>query len=332
MRKTRNQIFAFLLCAACLLAFCPSAAFAAGLVDVNRDVDLAIHYTHESVPVANVPFDVYRVADIDENAQFSLAGDFQKYPVSLDCETSDEWKSLAETLAAYVECDGISPLDSGATDEQGSVVFPKRQPRLATGLYLVVGHAANVGGYTYTTEPFLVSLPNLNQASDAWEYSVTATPKFARELTPPSPSDSTVERKVVKVWKGNGAQSRPTEAVVTLLRNGVPYDVVSLNEGNNWRHAWDALPEYDEHGSKITWSVVEKELANYTVRVAQDGVTFTVTNTYTPHGPGDGTDGGAPGDTPTLPQTGVLWWPVLLLAAGGLLLLALGTLNRNRGR
>lgn len=39
----------------------------------------------------------------------------------------------------------------------------------------------------------------------------------------------------------------------------------------------------------IVWSVVEKKLENYTVLITQDGVTFVVTNTYSPGEPTDDT-------------------------------------------
>ena len=60
--------------------------------------------------------------------------------------------------------------------------------------------------------------------------------------------------------------------------------------------------------------------AGYTVTVTQEGTLFVVTNTY-------------PGKTPPkLPQTGLLWWPVPLLACAGLALVLAGAGARRRGR
>lgn len=58
---------------------------------------------------------------------------------------------------------------------------------------------------------------------------------------------------------------------------------MTLNAANNWRYTWEKLPAYNKDGSKIVWSVVEKEPEGYTVLIARDGVTFTVTNTYAPN-------------------------------------------------
>ena len=47
--------------------------------------------------------------------------------------------------------------------------------------------------------------------------------------------------------------------------------------------------------------------------------------------PGGNTPGNPPGDTPKLPQTGQLWWPVPILGSGGLLLIAIGARLRRKG-
>ena len=166
MRNRTKRVCATALCILCLLALFPVRAAAAGAIDTRRDVRLTIEYRHDGKPVASVPFDLYYVASVDAYANFTLAGDFAAYPVTLENLTAAEWTALAETLAAYAERDNLTPLDSGKTDAQGTLIFPNKTNRLAPGLYLAVGKKHTAGGYTYTTEPFLVSLPNLE--NDAW--------------------------------------------------------------------------------------------------------------------------------------------------------------------
>ncbi len=88
-----------------------------------------------------------------------------------------------------------------------------------------------------------------------------------------------------------------------LLRDGKVFDTVTLSAANDWRYTWDELDESSK------WTVVEKELEDYTVLVTQEGTTFVVTNTY---------DEGTPEN----------WWPVPVLVAGGLLLIVIGVLRR----
>ena len=140
-------------------------------------------------------------------------------------------------------------------------------------------------GFSYITEPFLVSLPNLQKESDVWSYDVTAVPKHTQTENPPVPSEQTVDRKVLKVWKKDIPQLRPQQVTVQLLKDNIVYDTVILSEANSWRHFWGKLPEYNRDGSKIIWSVVEKELPHYTVLISAEGITFTVTNTYAPDPP-----------------------------------------------
>lgn len=412
MRNWIHRACAQLLVLLCLAALLPARTFAAGVIDASRDVRLTIEYRHDGEPVLSVPFDLYYVAGVDAYANFTLAGDFAEYPVSLESLTAAEWTALAETLAAYADRDALTPLDSGKTDARGMLAFPNQQERLAPGLYLLVGRRLVTERYTYTTEPFLIALPNLE--NDTWRYEVTASPKHMRTENPPTPPDDTVDWRVIKIWKDDVEELRPDEVVIELLKDGVIYDTVRLNEKNNWRYTWMGLPKYCADGSSIEWRVTEQLPKRYTVRNSREGNTFFVVNTYAPQksdsdtatrtvikrwddtgyeqkrpetitvtllkdgtvydtGTISRTDGwrytwndlprynsdgaeivwtlresAVPGysssiretgdtfiltNTPEqqkLPQTGLLWWPVPVLAAAGLLLLIFGMLLKRK--
>lgn len=287
MRKLSNRIIACMLCLMSMISLLSTPAFAADSIAVNQQTSLTIEYTHGHVPVPDVAFDLYYVASVDADGKFTLAGDFQKYPVTVDGLSTEGWKTLAETLAAYADRDLLKPLDSGKTDAQGELTFPNQQTNQKTGLYLVVGRKLVRDGYTYTTEPFLASLPNWDQQNSVWMYDVTATPKHTRTENPAEPSDRTVERRVLKIWKEDTQQSRPKEVTIQLLRDGVIFDTVQLNADNNWGHTWEKLPEYNEDGSKVAWTVTEEAPEDYTVLITREGITFTVTNTYSPREPSD---------------------------------------------
>ena len=136
------------------------------------------------------------------------------------------------------------------------------------------------------------------------------------------PPDDTDKRKVLKVWNDAGQEhDRPEKITVQLLKNGEVYDTVILNERNSWRYIWNDLPKYDKNGLPIEWRVVELTPEGYTVSITQESGTFVVTNT--PKQPSVMPPTDQPKE-PTLPQTGELWWPVPVLAAAGLLLIAAG--------
>ena len=82
-----------------------------------------------------------------------------------------------------------------------------------------------------------------------------------------------------------------------------------------WLYSWDKLPIYDKNGLEFNWSIREDAVSGYVSSTRQNGFTFVLTNTL---------------DKQKLPQTGVLWWPVPILAVAGLAFLIAGTLSRKK--
>lgn len=325
-RKILPVLLAFLLA----LALLPSVpAEAAGQIDLTEPVSLTIQYTCDGKAAANAAFSIYLAADVSERAEFTLTEDFSEYPVSLENLDGEGWNALASTLAGYAQRDQLSPLAAGNTDQNGMLTFSTNENGLRPGLYLVIGETYVNGKVSYAAEPFLISLPDEDDTGNTWSYEVTARPKYTAQE---EPENGTVSRRVRKVWKDEGSEdSRPSRVTVQLLRDGKVYDTVTLDQEGNWRYTWDDLDA--DH----SWTVVEKELPGYTVRVSREGATFVVTNTRKKNHerPGSGGGSGHSGSSgpsaatkgskgAALPQTGALWWPVPALLMAGVLLLILG--------
>ena len=337
---------------ALLLVCCLTpGAFAYGAIDTERETSLTVYFGKGGNGFADVEFQVYRVAEVSAGAKFTLTGDFADYPVKVNGLDSSGWRALAQTLESYAARDNLKPLRTAETGKNGKAVFG----HLETGLYLVTGDRYRQGRYTNTPEPFLIALPTLDGA-DVWIYDAVVSCKYDSDYTPPGGGgdDDTVNRKVLKVWKDGGNEDqRPKEIVVQLLRNGKVYDTVTLNAGNNWRHTWTGLDD------DYTWRVVEYETPEgYTVTVEREGITFVMTNTKEPDNPPDRPPDNPPDqppDTPPdnppdepdepdepgtpdepgepgLPQTGMLWWPVPVLACAGLFLFLMGWGKRRHGK
>lgn len=317
---------AAILCVLLIGLFQAGDAYAAGSVDVSAPTSLTLTYEHVGVTIGKVPVRIYRVASVDESDVYTLNGDFSSYPVKLDTAfTSSEWDSAANTLKGYVTADGISPTAQGATASDGTVNFSG----LTSGLYLVISdQVTESDGITYVTAPFLISLPNLD-SNDRWVYDVTSQPK----VTTSSPSSADIQYKVVKHWSDEGYESiRPTSITVGIYRDGALDSTQTLDGSNDWSYSWKATDD----GS--VWSVVEMDVPDdYTVTVTQEGVTFIATNTYvpptTPTNPG-GTTPPSSGSNVSLPKTGdtTPWWPIILAAGSGLILLVIGLRRRSSDR
>ena len=133
--------------------------------------------------------------------------------------------------------------------------------------------------------------------------------------TPEEPTGDTTRRSVIKVWNDKNYETkRPQSVKISLKCNGETYDTQVLSAANNWRCSWDTLPRYDADGNEYVWTLEEEKVNSYVGSLSTVGYTFILTNSY----------------TGKIPQTGLLWWPVPLLIAGGLALLIVGIMLRKR--
>lgn len=302
MRNTnkRNLSALLALVLALLLALPAMAAGSAGLT---------IYHERE-----NVRFDLYHVA-VASDAGWQPTDDFAAYPVTLPDEDSPaaDWRAAAETLAAYVAQDTPIPAASGRV-ASGSVQFGA----LEEGLYLAIGETVRQNDTLYIPVPVLIHVQG----------DTAVTIKAEETAVTPEPAEYTV----AKVWQG-GENARPLSVTVQLLCDGQPDRTVTLNALNGWRYTWTSEPGH-------LWQVAEQNVPDgFAVAVEQDGLAFTVTNTW--QQPGQPEQPGQTGSTPvpgtpstggTLPQTGQLWWPVPLLVILGVICVGVGRFRARRKR
>lgn len=338
--KKRNFICLISLIFTLLIPMTVSAA--------GETSSLHIHYYHDNGSIPNAFFRIFRIADMSERGVYTITKSFSDYSLSFDDLKNDDGE-LAAALAAYADRDNIVSEAEGNTDAQGNLYFRD----IPAGIYLVTGSAVTLDKNIYFPQPSIVPVPARNN-DGILSYEVTIEPKFESR-----PIDENIERKVLKIWKdGGNEQNRPNEITVQLLCNGKVYEEQTLNAKNNWRYTWKELdPAYN-------WQILEKEVPeNYKLAVKQQGVTFTLTNTY--HKPNDQPTTTPPtstsSDTPTsnqptsnqatsnqptsnqptsnipetpldkLPQTGMLWWPVpILLGIGAILCIIGGIVYKGR--
>ena len=313
----KHQLLAALL----VLLLCVSLAapaLAAGDIDLTHANTLTVCYQDGAAPLSGAQFDLYLVATTDRCGELTATGAFASFPVNISGKNDDAWRALASTLEGCVALNQVLPTDSGTTDTLGRLTFPTTPRHLTAGLYLLLGRRHMQNGCYYDAAPCMVLLPTQDLASNTWLYDVTVAPKF--DVQPIPPDDTTTVRSVRKIWADDGhTDQRPASVTVQLLRDGVVYDTVILSHANNWRYDWSALDP------NSVWTVVELTPSGYWASVTRENGEFFLTNTYS----------GAQPPTPTnpsdrLPQTGLLWWPVPLLAACGLAALAAALLLKRR--
>lgn len=205
----------------------------------------------------------------------------------------------------------------------------------------------------YEPQTALIALPEDSQGTSEGmdPYQVTAVLKFEKNDKPGKPEEPEEEEEtkihVLKVWKQDQEKERPDSIVVELLQTDVEgnttvADRQILTKENQWSYTWKNL------STLMRWSVSEAEVPNgYTVAVTREGNTVVLTNTAKKPGKSDG-EVNPPSKKPTdkttnktvnkitdktsdkLPQTGQLWWPVLVLLFAGAICLLVGRVLRDR--
>lgn len=286
---------------------------------------------------------LYRVAEYEESGSFTLTEQFQKYPVSLEQKSQEGWQGTADALADYIRRDGITADAVLISGSDRTVCFTD----LNWGLYLVLGQTTELqeDGKTQIYEPqtALIALPeDSKETSEGTDpYQVTAVLKFEKNDKPGNPEETKIH--VLKVWKQDQEKERPDSIVVELLQTDVEgnttvVDRQTLTKENQWSYTWKNL------STLMRWSVSEAEVPNgYTVAVTREGDTVVLTNTAKKSGNPDG-EVNPPSKKPTdktvnkttdktsdkLPQTGQLWWPVLVLLFVGAICLLAGRVLRDR--
>lgn len=286
-----------LLCLALLLL--PVLAGAEAL-QPDRAASLTLWLKDEGQPVPGAVFAIRRVAALDGAGRYTLLPGYVLPDGDInDTQGAAQWTALAETLAATAgQADAAAP-----TDSAGKAVF---QPLIA-GLYLVTADPAQTGGWVYEFAPFLVCVPG--KTDGEWDYAPQAEVKFTRTVP-------VKDLRIVKYWYDNGAaQGRPAAIEAEIYRDGELYATVTLNKENNWMYTLAGLESAHE------WTVKEKTVptgyeASYSE--APDGLIIANTLKQKPTAP------------PDIPQTGLAWWPVPVLAVLGLVLILTGCLLRRK--
>ncbi len=304
MCKIYKRINVIILSLLLSLSLFPVTASARDRVDVDRTGSITLSY-----PIEGTEFRLYRVGDFTSGGELVLLEEYSKYPISLEQEDQDGWQTLATTVDGYITADHITPTETKKADAKGQVAFETG----ALGVYLVTWDTHVTNGKIYEAQPFFITLPSLNEEDESWIYDVTPKVKYTT-------SDlKTIDIHVHKAWNDqkNAQKKRPDKINVQLLCDGEVWENVELTAANSWNYDWTGLEKGHD------WKVTEQDVpSGYTVKVTKEGDTFVITNTL-------------PGTLkkPTssrLPQTGMLWWPVPVLAALGLFFFLIGWLCRKR--
>lgn len=294
------------------------------------EATLQVKLAYDNQPLPGVTVTLHRVADISEVSPwitFTLSGKFATCPVKLEDLDSDGWATAAFTLANYAGADNIPPDATATTGADGCAQFDK----LEQGLYLVQAAQYGNGRYRYMAAPTLLELPSYNESTHQWELNAEVEMKVERTQKPEEPGPDTPSDKpsepgtpagaslsVHKVWN-SGTAEQPESVTVEVVTEGKSVANAQLTAATGWCHTFTGLD------SSKQYSVVERGVPQgYTVTISTGSDGYIITNTAVNY-----TQASQASLTGLIPQTGLLWWPVPVLAVLGLLLFAAGWKKHN---
>lgn len=286
----RNKIISFCLIAVLLIAL-PITAYAQNL-DFNRlgSIRVTLLEKNGTSPIVGAELSIYHVATVELNASGNLSYTYTK-PFEA-CGAVIDDPELATKLDQFLNTHSITATKA-VTDSLGTATCAE----LPLGLYFVK-QTNTVAGFA-PCKPFLVTVPLLSDG--VYHYDVEATPKTeVAKLT---------SITIKKVWNTDETSKVPDSVTVQLLQNGAIVKTATLNAQNQWQVTFPDMPESDDY------SVQEINIPQgFTVTYAQNGYSYTVTNTA------------------ALIQTGQLTWPIPVLAFIGVVLLIVGTVILRKER
>lgn len=286
-------------------------------------------------------WNIYKVAELQDDGTCELYGDFAQYPVSFEDFSASALTDIARTLENYVVLDNVAPYASGVSDDNGEVFFND----VPDGIYLLLGKYVELNDMFYSPAPFIVSV---NYEGDGEPMELFAYAKYTVMST------ASFGRYSVEKQFGNLASvPEDPDAFVTveIYCDGNLYKTVELNAENKWTYSWVSDDYHD-------WRVKEINVPiEYYVNYGRDRATLTVVNTKKKVFPGSDTlTTTVPTTTTTetttsettttsiktvnatttittsakLPQTGQLWWPIPMLSMAGMVFLSVGLVMRTK--
>lgn len=299
MKDFNRKHLALILLVVMVIVMLPIHVFAEGNQPIDVECQLNINYNYGDTPISDAKFHVYKVGEVYMNGSAELTGDFAG--LDIDLGDADQLKMAGVTMYNFVSEKGIQPDYEVVTNEKGKANLVA----LDAGIYLVVGQPRIEGDDGYFTDPQVIFFPhNPGLESEYWNSNITINPKATvRCILDP------LVYTAKKTWVDKGAESlRPDSIVVRLYENGVEYDSVKLSKDNNWSYVWKDL------NPKSEWTLKEDVVLDYRADITLENDTFIVKNTF---------EGELPSDE-TIDQTGLLWWPVPLMAFVGMVFVILG--------
>lgn len=321
MTKKLHKFLAVSICAMTALFMLCGLSFTASSETIKGSLTLICK--KDDMILSGMKWSLYKVGD-RKGKEYVLGGEFVDYPVSLADTSAEGLSAAAATLENYAVLDKIKSDASGIIDEEGYLKFPK----LEKGIYMVCGKNFYLDDTVYEPSAVLVEInPSVGEEGiDLMVY-----PKLIYKVL----SETSRSHVLKKVWTDDGRLHPAIQ--VEIYKDDVLEDTITLEGANSWTYTW-----FSENYAE--WRVKETVVpSGYTVTYRMSDGQYVIENTY---GSGYSEETTEPetqqvttpptvtvtatgGSVQKLPQTGQLWWPVPVMACGGVVMIIVGLRLRN---
>ncbi|MBQ9809508.1 MAG: Cna B-type domain-containing protein [Ruminococcus sp.] len=344
---------AALCCAFAMVFWCAAGGLMFRTSAEENEGSLTLWCAKDEDVVADMHWQIYRVGHREAN-DYVFEGPFAEYRATLGDRSKPmlEWSNetvaaAGETLKLKTIVDEIPFRSEGVTNKNGTLTFSG----LEDGLYLVWGDILEKGNLTYIPSALFFEMNGEDSAF------LNAYPKIILRDVYAGGNNYSVK----KIWDNDEDQlwNRNVPIIVDIYRDEELYEEVTLSEDNDWTYSWEDREEHSwfvyekdipgnytvAYRSNETQFIIVNTYDDVygstgtttTTTTTSVTTTTTTTSTNTISDSGSGTTGTKtttvkPGTTTVttvkpgdkLPQTGQLWWPVIPMACGGVLLLGIG--------
>ena len=184
--KSKNILTLLLL----LILIYPITYIQAEEIDISRKCNININYKYENKLIEKVDINLYKIADINQNGEYTYLNTFQEKEQTLNNKVISEQVEYAKELDEYIKKNNIESDNTATTNQEGLAAFSD----LSVGLYLLTYEEIIDNNYEYKSSPILISIPTLE--NESLIYDIDINPKLEITTLKPSNNDNKVEDNI----------------------------------------------------------------------------------------------------------------------------------------
>ncbi len=252
-----------------------------------------IEYTVDEV---SVPADYSKSVATDNDGNVTITNTYsattpKKGSIYLPGTKVVEGTGAPSETYQFVVKEGTKQVATGSISGAGKFTFSKIEygpTDIGEHTYTITETAGSTEGMTYDNTEVTVKV-TVTETENALSATITSGKdaiKFTNTYTAPTPTVTTVDKTIKKVWAdvNDTDKLRPESVELAILADGVKTGkTVTLNASNNWEAKVEKLPTTNASGTAIVYTIEETSVpAGYTVTYSSSGDVLTATNTHTP--------------------------------------------------